>query len=185
MGYNLEKNETFNLTKDSDNLQRIRAVLSWTTPSNIFPKYDLDVSAFMLGSDGKLIDKGGFIYFNNSSSPDNSVWMGEDEREGGQEELFIDIEKLSDAVKEISILVTIHKAEQRGHSFDKVSDSKIQIFNDVTGDIIATFNLNGVDKGSTAVHVGTFYQQGDEFSFHALGQPYKLQLRDFVDGYTN
>lgn len=185
MAINLEKDQKFNLTKDSDNLRKIRVVLSWTTPTNVFPKYDLDVSAFMLGSDTKLLDESGFIYYNNNSSPDGSVWMGEDEREGGSEELFIDVTKLSPAVAEISIPVTIHKAEPRKHSFDQVSDAQLEIFNNETGDKLATFKLSNVAKGSTAVHVGSFFQQDDEFIFHAIEGSYKLSLQDFITGYTN
>jgi tellurium resistance protein TerD len=185
MAHNLNKNEKYNLTKNSDQLSKVHAVLSWVTPDNVFPKYDLDVSGFMLGSDAKLIDEDGFIYYNNQSSPDNSVWMGEDERSGGSEDLFIDVKKLPESISEISVLVTIHKAIQRKQSFDKVKDAKIEIFNEETGDLLATFKLDTVKKGSTSVHVGSFFKQEDEFVFHAIEESYELTLQDFIDGYTH
>lgn len=185
MGIELEKHQKITLAKHTDTLQRVSAVLSWSTPSNIFPKYDLDVSAFMLGSDSKLISDEGFIFYNNQESPDGSVYLSGDEQSGGSEVIKIDIGKLSPAVSEISIIVTIHKADVRKHTFDKVTDAKIEIYNDESGDLIASFALNSVKANSTAVHVGTFFQQHNEFSFHAIEESYELFLSDFVSGYTS
>ena len=185
MNISLEKNQKFNLTKSSDLLKRVRAVLSWTTPTNVFPKYDLDVSAFLLDTSAKLLATEGFIYYNFPAAPDGSVWMGEDEREGGQEELFIDIDKMSDAVAEISVFVTIHKAEERRQNFNKVKDAKIVIFDWDTGETIASFALNEVEENATAVHVGSFYQQNNEFLFQPIEHSYQLRLADIITGYTN
>jgi tellurium resistance protein TerD len=184
MSINLVKDQKINLTKQSDTLKKVTAILSWETPTNVFPKYDLDVSAFMLNEDSKLIADEGMVFYNNESSPDGSVSMSGDEREGGSEELYIDIDKISTAVNGISVVVTIHKAEERKQSFDQVKDAKITIINSETNESIAMFALNEVTKGSTAVHVGTFFQTEGQFSFHAIADSYNLSLADFVNGYS-
>ena len=112
-------------------------------------------------------------------------WMGEDEREGGQEELFIDIDKMSAAVAEISVFVTIHKAEARRQSLKQVSDAMIQLFDWDTGELIAQFALSQVQTEASAVHVGSFYQQEGEFLFQPIEQFYQLGLADIIAGYTN
>jgi tellurium resistance protein TerD len=185
MAIQIEKNQKINLTKESDLLKRIRIVLSWTTPTNVFPKYDLDVAAFLLGVDSKLLEDEGLVFYNNEKSPDGSVWMTGDEREGGSEELFIDIEKLADAVAEISITVTIHKADIRKHSFDQVKNSKLQIFNLDSGELIAEFLLDNATKNATAIHVGTFSKVEEEFMFHGINESYTLSIADFISGYSN
>lgn len=184
MAKSLTKREKINLAKASDSLRRVRAVLSWQTPQNVFPKYDLDISAFLLGSNAKMLDEDSLVFYNQEAAPDGSVWKTEDEREGGSEELIIDITKLSPAVAEISLVVTIHKAEQRRQSFDQVKGSMIEIFNMDTGEKITEFKLADIDAGSTALQVGSFYQAGDEFTFQAIGASYKLDLAAFIDGYS-
>lgn len=178
----LEKKQTVNLTKASDYLSKVRVRMSWVTPTNVFPKYDLDISAFLLGADGKLLSEEGFVFFNQEATPDGSVRKSEDEQSGGFEELYIDIPKLSDAVKEISLVSTIHKAETRKQSFDQVKNAKLEIF-DQNDRPIAVFNLDTLAPGSWAIQIGSFYQTDEGFTFQGVGQGFQLELVAFFEGY--
>lgn len=179
----IAKHEKINLSKESDRLRRVRAVLGWNTPDNVFPKYDLDVSAFLLDGNAKLLSDDGFIFYGNETAPDGSVWKSPDEREGGTEELYIDITKLSPAVAEISIVVTIHKAVARKQNFGQVKGSYIEIFNDESGEAIAVFHLDQVGTNDTSVQVGSFYQTSEGFTFQGVGSGFQLELDAFVTGY--
>lgn len=190
----LKKDQKINLTKDTDVLKVVRCVLSWQTPDDVFPKYDLDVSAFLLGSNGKMLDEDSLIFYNSpeitvkgvvvNGAVDGSVWKSADEREGGTEEMYIDVTKLSSAVHEVSLIVTIHKAKVRKQSFDKVKGASIEIYNDQTGEKLAEFVLSDIASGSTSVQVGSFYQSENEFVFQAVAASYQLELADFVEGYS-
>jgi tellurium resistance protein TerD len=178
----LEKNQKVNLTKASDFLQKVKVRMSWVTPKNVFPKYDLDISAFLLGSDGKLLSDEGFVYFNQDATPDRSVWKTEDEQDSGSEELYIDLTKLSPAVSEISLVSTIHKAETRKQSFDKVTNAKLEIF-DQSDILIANFDLDTLAPGSWAIQIGSFYQTEEGFTFQGIGTGFQLELGAFFEGY--
>ena len=178
----LDKQQTVNLTKATDFLTKVKARMSWETPTNVFPKYDLDISAFLLGADGKLLSEEGFIFFNQEATPDGSVWKSPDEQSGGFEELYIDITKLSEAVKEISLVSTLHKAGSRNQSFDKVKNSKLEIF-DQNEQPIAVFNLDTLAPGSWAIQIGSFYQTNEGFTFQGVGQGFQLELGAFFEGY--
>lgn len=190
----LSKNQKINLTKASDKLSKVKVVLGWQTPENVIPKYDLDVTAFLLGSDQKLISEEGIIFYGSpelklangsivNGAPDLSVWKTPDEREGGIEELYIDIPKLNSAIVEISIVVTIHKAKVRRQSFKDVKNAFLQIYNDETNELLADFPLTDIPGNNTAIHVGSFYQTDEGFVFQGLAAGYELDLADFVVGY--
>lgn len=190
----LAKQEKFNLMKADDRLRIVNAVLSWQTPSGVFPKYDLDVSAFLLGADGKLIDDTGFVYYNSpeyqiggitvNGTPDRSVWKTPDEREGGEEVLSIDFSKLSQSITEISLVVTLHKAKIRKQTMAAVTGSKMRLVNFETGEEIAEFLLADVSGQNTAVQVGSFYREGEEFTFQAIGAGSTVGLEEFIDAYA-
>ena len=182
--HNLQKNESFNLTKDSDFLKKVRIEMSWQTPDNVFPAYDADISAFCLGSNQKLISDEGFIFYNQLSTPDGSIVKSADELTGGVESIDINIETLSPAISEISLIVTLHKAKARKQSLDKVRNAKLDIFNIDSDELIATFALDAADPGATALQVGSFYQTEEGFIFQAINKSYVLELQDFVDGYS-
>lgn len=191
----LSKQEKFNLSKADDKLRIVNTVLSWQTPSGVFPKYDLDVSAFLLGADGKLIDDDGFVYYNSpkfqlngitvNGTPDKSVWKTPDEREGGEEVLSIDFTKLSPSVTEISLVVTLHKAKIRKQTMAAIKGSMLKLVNFETGEEIAESVLADVAGQNTAVQVGSFYREGDEFTFQFIGAGSPVGLEEFIDAYTN
>lgn len=180
----LEKNQQINLTKDDDKLIRVKAVLNWETPKNIFPTYDLDVSAFLLNDKTKLISDEGFIFYNNETSPDGSVAKSPDERAGGSEEIIIDIPKLSPLVAEISLIVTIHKGQERAQSFKEVTGANIEIFNADTNEKIAYFELDKSMGDTTACQVGSFCKTSEGFTFKGVSVGYNLTLGDFLAGYS-
>lgn len=186
MAINLEKKEKINLEKASDKLKKVKAVLWWKAP-NHFPKFDLDVSAFCLQTTPngpKLLADEYFVFYNNESTPDKSVVKSPDVRDSGSEELVIDIPALPTTVDEISIIVTIHKGDERKQSFGQIEDAGIKIYNEDTGEEICFFDLDEQFSNETAVQVGSFFNPGSgEFSFQAVGTGYKLDLGAFVEGY--
>jgi tellurium resistance protein TerD len=188
MAINLEKMTTgssINLTKKDDSLTKVRATLYWKAP-NHFPAFDLDVSAFICRNTPngpKLIAEEWFVFYNNEKSPANAVVKSPDEREGGTETLEIDIAALPAEAEEISIIVTIHKADERAQSFGQIEEAGIEISNAVTGDKICFYDLDAEFKAETAVQVGSFFKDATGFSFQAVGAGYSLGLGDFVAGY--
>ncbi|MFA6199115.1 MAG: TerD family protein [Bacteroidales bacterium] len=180
---NLEKDMEFNLSKESDRLKVVKAVLGWETPENVWPAYDLDVSCFLLDDNSKLMDESGLIYYNALKSVDGSVVKSPDELTGGTEEVYINIEKLSPSVKEISIVVTIHKAKERMQNFKQVTGSYIKFFNNETNEQIAVFQLDRIEELSTGVQVGSFFNRPEGLIFQPVGKGEFATLGDYLAAY--
>lgn len=188
MAINLNKteNKSINLTKSAPSLTKVKAVLWWDAP-NAPKKYDLDVSAFILKSTPngpKLLSEEHFVFYNNETASDQSVWKTPDQRGGGSEELFIDVTKLNQSVDEVSIVVTIHEAIERGQHFGEIAEAGIKILNADTNEELAFYDLDADYKNQISVQFGSLYRQNGEFVFQAIGQGFAdLTLGDFVEGY--
>lgn len=188
MAINLAKSENkgINLTKSQPAMEKVKAVLWWNVPNNN-PKYDLDVSAFVLKTTvkgPKLLGDDYLVFYNNEATPEKSVTKTPDMRQGGTEEVFIDIPSLPASVDEISIVVTIHEAISRGQSFGQVPEAGIKILNADTNEEIAFYDLDAEYKNETAVQVGSFFKRDGQFSFQAIGAGFDgLELGDIVNGY--
>lgn len=188
MAINLAKTESkgINLTKSAPALTKVKAVLWWKAPT-LPKKYDLDVSAFILKATDngpKLLSDEHFVFYNNETAVDKSVWKTPDQRGGGSEEIFIDIAALSPDADEVSIVVTIHNAVEYKQHFGEVPEAGIKIINADTDEEIAFYDLDADFKNKTAVQIGSFFKQNNEFSFQAVGQGFEgLELGDFVAGY--
>ena len=122
-------------------------------------------------------------------SPDFSVCGSFDdtsgnESEGGDDETInIDLSKVDPKIQEIVLTVTIHDYETRKQNFGQVRNSYIRIFNEITNEEIAKYELDEDFSVETAVEFGRLYRRGGEWKFEAMGIGYKGGLQYFVNKY--
>ena len=171
-------------------LSKVGVGLGWDPNQSTGYDFDLDASAFMLGEDGKLPQDEFFVFYNNPLSPDQAVESSGDDMTGGNsdggddETLSVDLTKIDARIKEIIFTVTIHKAEERRQNFGQVRNSYIRIYNAVSNEEIARYDLDEDFSVETAVEFGRLYKRNGEWKFEAVGQGYKGGLPFFVDKYV-
>ena len=171
-------------------LSKVGVGLGWDANQSKGYDFDLDASAFMLGENGKLPQDEFFVFYNNPLSPDQAVESSGDDMTGGNsdggddETLSVDLTKIDARIKEIIFTVTIHKAEERRQNFGQVRNSYIRIYNAVSNEEIARYDLDEDFSVETAVEFGRLYKRNGEWKFEAVGQGYKGGLQFFVDKYV-
>ena len=171
-------------------LSKVGVGLGWDPNQSTGYDFDLDASAFMLGEDGKLPQDEFFVFYNNPLSPDQAVESSGDDMTGGNsdggddETLSVDLTKIDARIKEIIFTVTIHKAEERRQNFGQVRNSYIRIYNAVSNEEIARYDLDEDFSVETAVEFGRLDKRNGEWKFEAVGQGYKGGLQFFVDKYV-
>ena len=171
-------------------LSKVGVGLGWDPNQSTGYDFDLDASAFMLGENGKLPQDEFFVFYNNPISPDKAVESSGDDTTGGNsdggddETLSVDLTKIDARIKEIIFTVTIHKAEERRQNFGQVRNSYIRIYNAVSDEEIARYDLDEDFSVETAVEFGRLYKRNGEWKFEAVGQGYKGGLQFFVDKYV-
>ena len=171
-------------------LSKVGVGLGWDPNQSTGYDFDLDASAFMLGENGKLPQDEFFVFYNNPLSPDQAVESSGDDMTGGNsdggddETLSVDLTEIDARIKEIIFTVTIHKAEERRQNFGQVRNSYIRIYNAVSDEEIARYDLDEDFSVETAVEFGRLYKRNGEWKFEAVGQGYKGGLQFFVDKYV-
>ena len=171
-------------------LSKVGVGLGWDPNQSTGYDFDLDASAFMLGENGKLPQDEFFVFYNNPLSPDKAVESSGDDMTGGNsdggddETLSVDLTKIDARIQEIIFTVTIHKAEERRQNFGQVRNSYIRIYNAVSDEEIARYDLDEDFSVETAVELGRLYKRNGEWKFEAGGQGYKGGLQFFVDKYV-
>lgn len=182
---NLEKGQRISIS-----LEKVCVGLGWDANERGGFDFDLDASAFMIGANGKLPQDEFFVFYNNQRSPDGAVESSGDDLTGGNSEdgddetLTVDLSKVSAKVEEIIFTATIHKAEERKQNFGQVRNAYIRIYNMVTDEEIARYDLDEDFSVETAVEFGRLYRRNREWKFEALGVGYKGGLQYFVNKYA-
>lgn len=170
----LNKGMSLDLTKAGDT--KFTVGLGWdATPIN-GEKIDLDVSAFMLqGTPSKLLAIEHAVYFNNPSSPDCSVKLSGDSRDGANgdidEEVYIDVTKIPESINAIAIYINIFKPET---TFAKVQKAKAVVSNQ-DGKVLARFDMSSQLTDENSLLVGVIKRNGRAWDFVAKGEGYLVQ----------
>ena len=154
--FDLSKGERFSLKK-SEGLNNLTVTLSWEGDA------DLDISAFLVGEDGLILDDADFVFYGSAKrsepfdpakfgsknawkeqtvpvSADGSVMGAHDERTGGNaEKMSVDLGKVGSAIKEIIFCSTIY---DEGKTFGDVQNPCVTITDDTNGVELCRYKLD-------------------------------------------
>lgn len=169
---NLKKNDILNLTKKEPGLEKVVLGAGWDISLN-GSTFDLDISAFLLGQNGKVNNVNeDVIYFNNVNSQgiklcgDNRTGVGE----GDDERIEIDLRQIKESVSKIIFVVTIFEAREKRQTFGMIDNSYIRLLDEKNGEKeICRFNLKENGSTATAVVFAELFKENNEWHFKALG----------------
>jgi tellurium resistance protein TerD len=188
MSVSLNKGGNVSLSKEAPGLSAVTVGLGWQARATSGAGFDLDASALMVGSAGRVLSDNHFVFFNNLISPDGSVEHMGDELTGGtgaddDEQVKVNLSSVPPEVDKIVMAVSIYQAEERGQSFGQVRNAFIRVVNQADGKEIARYDLSEDASNETAMIFGEVYRHGTEWKFRAVGQGYSTGLagiaRDF------
>ena len=180
MGVNLSKGQRVKLGKD---MPLALIGLGWDV--NKYDggnDFDLDASAFLLDSNGKVRNDSDFIFYGNLKHSSGAVCHTGDNRtgegDGDDEVLIIDFGKIPSDIQKIAITVTIYEAKERNQNFGQISNAYVRVArmaneNDLTGIEELRFDLVEDFSIETALVVCEIYRNGSDWKFNAVGAGYQ------------
>lgn len=199
MPIRLDKGDTFDLHTNSPALKSAGIGLGWDVKSakagilsSFFggtpAEYDLDVSAFVLGPNGKLISDSYFVFFNNKSAPDRAVVHSGDNRtgegEGDDETIFVDFDRLPKDAQTVTIWVTLYKAAERKQSLGEVENAYVRLYDQAGNTELLKFELAKLQKSETALEFCKLTRSGAGWIFHAVGEGHPLEIGGVLARFT-
>jgi len=187
MAISLQKGGNVSLSKQAPGLKRIRFGLGWDLRKTDGSAFDLDASAFVLDSAGKVLSDQHFVFYNNTQDPSGAVVHKGDnhggEGEGDDEALEIELGRVPADVQKIAFTVTIHEAEQRRQNFGQVGNAYIRLVNADTNSEVTRYDLAEDASTETAMIFGELYRHGSDWKFRAVGQGFAGGLGPLAKNY--
>ena len=169
---NLKKNDVLDLTKKNPGLDKVILGAGWDV-ATMGQDFDIDISAFLVGSNNKVNQiPQDVIFFNNKFSDgihlegDNRTGAGE----GDDERIQIDLSQIRSDIQRIVFIVTIHEAQARRHTFGMVNNSYVRLLDAKNNEReLCRFNLKEDGSTVTSVLFAELYKEGYEWYFKAIG----------------
>jgi tellurium resistance protein TerD len=187
MSVSLSKGGNVSLSKEVPGLQAVLVGLGWDVRTTTGADFDLDASALMVGSSGKILSDQHFIFFNNLTSPDGAVEHTGDnltgEGEGDDEVIKVNLVGVPPEVDKIVVTVSIYDADARQQSFGQVRNAFIRVVNQADNNELARYDLTEDASTETAMVFGELYRNGAEWKFRAIGQGYASGLRGIAQDF--
>ena len=146
MGVSLSKGGNVSLSKEAPGLTAVNVGLGWDVRTTTGADFDLDASALLLGTDGKILGDQYFVFFNNLKSPDGSVEHTGDnltgEGEGDDEMIKVNLASVPAEVDKVVFPVSIYDAESRGQNFGQVRNAFIRVVNQADNSELARYDVS-------------------------------------------
>ncbi|WP_093656668.1 TerD family protein [Streptomyces wuyuanensis] len=150
----------------------IRAVLRWTPGAGV---PDVDASALLLGTDGRVRADEDFVFYNQPRHPSGFVRLLPKKRtaEGLTDTVQADVGSLDASVDQVVLA-----ASSDGGTFSGVPDLRIMLYDAAVpdGEPLAVFDVRAETGEETAVICGELYRRGEGWKFRAVGQGYPTGL---------
>ncbi len=187
MGVSLSKGGNVSLTKEAPGLTAVTVGLGWDVRTTTGTDFDLDASAILVTSAGKVVNDGGFVFFNNLKSSDGSVeHLGDNltgEGEGDDEQINVNLQAVPAEVDKVVFAVSIYEGDSRGQSFGQVRNAFIRVVNQAGGTELARYDLSEDASTETAMVFGEIYRNGPDWKFRAVGQGYASGLKGIAQDF--
>lgn len=177
----LVKGQKVDLTKANPALAKINVGLGWDMGSSD-QNLDLDAVALMMNTRGQLANKENIIFYNNLISQDKAVQLSKDNRtgegSGDDEQIVIDLKKISSGIQKIVLAIHIHEGEAKKQDFSQAKNAYIRIDDAQSGQLLHRFDLGTDLLKGTGVIAGEVYLHNGEWKFSAVGQSFDGSLRE-------
>jgi tellurium resistance protein TerD len=183
----LDKGANLSLTKEDPGLSVARVGLGWDVRTTNGIGFDLDASALLIGSNGKVRSDADFIFYGQTSDAAGAVVHQGDNRtgegDGDDEQILVDLGLIPTDIDRVVFVVSIYKADEHGQNFGQVRNSYIRLVNEQTQNEVARYDLGEEVAAENSVIFAEVYRHGSEWKFRAIGQGFTDGLggiaRDF------
>lgn len=138
----------------------IRAVLGWS-PGTGAP--DVDASALLLTSSGRVRSDGDFVFYNQPQHASGAVrHLG---KQSGSDSLDVDLNTLGRDIERVALCASVDSG-----TFGQVPGLHLRLFDAASGAELARFDMEAGPE--TAYVSGELYRRDGSWKFRAVGQGY-------------
>ena len=178
MAVRLSKGQKIDLTKSNPNIKEIIVGLGWSSnQASSSYSFDLDASAFLMGSNGKVKDENDLVFYNNPSGGQGSVKHSGDNKkgsgEGDDEQIHINLLAVPSYIERIAFTITINDAQMKRQSFGDIRDAYVRILNASTNELLLKYELGQEFSVETAIVAAEIYRHSGEWKFNAIGSGFQ------------
>lgn len=178
----VQKGQKIDITNNG-RISKVKLIIGWDIKDS---RCDVDMSAFMLGDNGKCLGDEWFIFYGQPSSKDNSISYNKNTNGANSYEkaiVNIDFNRVDSRISKLAVVLTIDEALKNKLNFSMLANTYLKIVDASNNNEICTFVLNDYYKEVTSMVLGEVYKHKDTWKFNCIGNGVAKDLAGLCEMY--
>lgn len=162
----LRKGQKTALSPKGHMYSTIKACFGWNIKDS---RCDMDASVFLIGDKEQVPGDEWFVFYGQTTSPDNSVSFGVDSMNIDREIISIDFRRLNPAITKMVFVLTINEAFENYLNFSMIKDAYVRLIDASTNKEIVSYKIEEYYPNVTSMTIGEIYLHNGQWKFNPVG----------------
>jgi Uncharacterized proteins involved in stress response, homologs of TerZ and putative cAMP-binding protein CABP1 len=172
------------LTREIPGLRGLVLGMSWNAGAERVLDENLVFAAILCGPDGRARSDRDFVFFNQLSSPDQSVQQLERALGGDSEQIEVDLTAVPAEIDRIVVVLYVNEGPAQRRTLGQLRSCVIRVLNAADNqELVRSEELAAAFDAETAVALGEVYRHEGGWKFKVLGQGYSRGLTGIAADY--
>jgi tellurium resistance protein TerD len=172
------------LTREVPGLTGLVLGMSYSAGAEHVLEESLVFAAILCGPDGRARSDKDFVFFNQLSSPDESVHQLEQALGGDREQIEIDLRAVPPEIERIVAVLYINEGPGQRRTLGQLRSCVIRVINAADNhELVRSEELASALSAETAVALGEIYRHDGGWKFKVLGQGYAKGIAAIATDY--
>lgn len=172
------------LTREIPSLAGVVLGVSWNAGSETLLADNLVLATILCDSAGRALSDEHFVFFNQISSPDESVQQVESALGGDQEQVEVHFAAVPAEVERIVVVLYVNEGPAQRRTLGQLRSCVVRVLNpDGYAELVRSEDLAAVLANETAITLGEVYRHDADWKFKVLGQGYAKGISGIATDY--
>lgn len=172
------------LTREIPGLKGLVLGMSWNAGGESVLDESLVFAAILCGPDGRARDDQDLVFFNQLTSPDESVHQLEQALGGDREQIEVDLTAVPADVDRIVVVLYVNEGPAQRRTLGQLRSCVIRVLDAADNrELVRSEELASAFSTETAVALGEVYRLDRDWKFKVLGQGYSTGLAGIAADY--
>lgn len=172
------------LTREIPGLTTIAVGVSWNAGAERVLEDNLVLATVLCDSSGRAPSAEHFVFFNQLSSPDESVTQVETALGGDKEQVEIDLPDVPADIARIVVVVYLNEGTAQRRTLAQLREITVVVREGGTGrELVRSEDLAPVLTTETALVLGEVYRHSGDWKFKVVGEGYASGIAGIAGDY--
>ena len=172
------------LTREIPGLTSLVVGVAWDAGSERVLSDNLVLALLLCGPDSRVLSERHMVFFNQLTSPDESVAARDEALDGDQEQIEVDLRGVPDDVARLVAVVYVNEGTTQRRTLGQLRAVSVVVRDAATHrELVRSEDLAPVLQAETALVLGEVYRHGGDWKFKVVGEGYRNGISGIAADY--